>query len=141
MKIEESLKLFLNMSKVQTVLSRRFEGQLGGLGSSEFVILFHLSLAPDENMRRIDLAEKIGLTASGITRLLLPMEKVGYVKKVANENDARSSLVSLAPGGKRKLTDALERANLFCDGIFGNLKGKDFKTVAKLMLDLGGSVK
>ena len=129
-----------NMSKVQTVLSRRFEGQLGGLGSSEFVILFHLSQAQDESMRRIDLADKIGLTASGITRLLLPMEKVGYIKKVANENDARSSLVVLATGGKRKLNDAIERANLFCDETF-KLKSDALKTLSKLMTDLGGSVK
>jgi DNA-binding MarR family transcriptional regulator len=141
MKISNNLKLFLNFSKVQTVLSRRFEGQLGGLGSSEFVILFHLSQAPDENMRRIDLADKVGLTASGITRLLFPMEKIGLVKKVANERDARSSLVVLAPGGKRKLSEAMERANLFCDDIFASLKDKDLKTVSKLMTDLGGSAK
>ena len=141
MKIGNTLKLFINLSKVQTVLYRRFEGQLGGLGSSEFVILFHLSQAPGETMRRVDLADKIGLTASGVTRLLLPMEKIGLVKKVANERDARSSLVVLAPGGKRKLSEAMERAELFCDDTFKSLKAGDLKSLSKLMIDLGGSVK
>lgn len=139
--ISASLKLFLNLSKVQTVLSRRFEGSLGGLGSSEFIILFHLSQAPNETLRRVDMAEKIGLTPSGVTRLLLPMEKIGLIKKVANKRDARSSLVMLAPGGKRKLSEAIERAELFCEDIFKTRQSDAVKSLSKLMVELGGSIK
>jgi DNA-binding MarR family transcriptional regulator len=139
--INDSLKFLLNLLKVQTVQSRRFERQLGGLGTSEFIILFHLSQAPHETLMRMDLAEIVGLTPSGITRLLLPMEKIGLIKKVANERDARSSLVVLAPGGKTKLTEAIERAEHFCDELLRSQSKAELKGFSKLLIDLGGSIK
>lgn len=105
-----SLQFFLNLATVQSVMSRRFDGKLGSLGLTEFLILFHLAHAQGEKMRRIDLAESIGLTASGVTRLLAPMEKIGLVQREANAQDARVSLVTLAKGGRRALEDALENA-------------------------------
>ena len=47
-------------------------------------------------MRRIDLAERIGLSASGVTRLVNPMEKNHLVEKEINPRDARVSLVHLS---------------------------------------------
>ena len=60
--ISKELDFFLNISKLQAVLSRNFEGRLGGLGYSEFIVLYHLSQAKEEKLRRIDLANKVGLT-------------------------------------------------------------------------------
>ena len=57
-------------------------------------------------MRRIDLAQKLGLTASGITRLVAPMEKIGLVEKEANPRDARVSLVKITKAGETILADA-----------------------------------
>ncbi len=57
--------------------------------------------AADEAMRRIDLAESVGLSASGVTRLLLPMQKIGLVQKEQNPRDARVSLVKLTETGKQ----------------------------------------
>lgn len=72
-------------------------------------------------MRRIDLASSIGLTASGITRLVSPMEKIGLVQKERNERDARVSLVKITPAGETILGDATttlrESANRLLDGI------------------------
>jgi DNA-binding MarR family transcriptional regulator len=110
MTITPSLQFFLHLAKVHAVAARRFDSGLGGLGFSDFLILHHLSLASGEKMRRVDLADKIGLTASGITRLLAPMEKVGYIRREAEAQDARVSYVVLAPGGKRYLGEALEDA-------------------------------
>ena len=106
---------YLNLAKAQSALSRRFDAGLGGLGFSEFAILYHLSQAENSSMRRGDLAEKVGLTASGITRLLAPMEKVGLVKREVNKNDARVSCVILAAGGKRRLEEAVERAEMLAE--------------------------
>lgn len=116
--ISTSLELLLKLTKVQIELTRRLDASLNGLSLSEFAILYQLSQAEDQKMRRIDLAEKVGLTASGITRLLLPMEKVGLIKKEINEHDARSSFVLLAKGGKEMLKEGIERAELFCENKF-----------------------
>ena len=111
--ISPALNFFLQLAKVQAVMSRRFDGRLGGgLGFNDFMILYHLSQAEDEKLRRVDLAEKIGLTASGVTRLLAPMEKIGLIRREAHAQDARVSYVMLAPGGKRLLGERLEKAEM-----------------------------
>ncbi|HYC82923.1 MAG TPA: winged helix-turn-helix domain-containing protein, partial [Candidatus Paceibacterota bacterium] len=77
------LQFFIHLAKAKTVLARRFDNRLSfnGLGFSDFAILCQLQEAEDGKMRRTDLAERVGLTASGITRLLLPLEKIGVVKR------------------------------------------------------------
>lgn len=115
--IPRDVKFFIDLSKIEAVMSRRFDNALGGLGWNEFIILYHLSQAEEGSLRRIDLAEKIGLTASGVTRILFPMEKVGYVKRQANRNDARSSLVLIAPGGAERFREAIERAEFLVDDL------------------------
>ena len=60
-------------------------------------------------MRRIDLAEELGMTPSGITRSLLPMEKIGLVYREPNLQDARSSYVGITESGSRLLHEAQTR--------------------------------
>ena len=111
------VEFFLALAKTQAILARRFDSGLGGLGLTEFMILYYLSVAPEEQLRRVDLADKVGLTPSGITRLLAPMEKIGLGIRVAYAEDARVSQVMLAPGGKRKLEEGMERAEILADDI------------------------
>ncbi len=117
MSLSPTLSFFVSLSRIETVLSRKFDAKLGGLGWSDFLILSALSNADDQRMRRVDLADTIGLTASGITRLLLPMEKVGLVRREAHDGDARVSYVAIAPGGAARLSEAIERAELYCSDI------------------------
>jgi len=138
--INSSIKFCLNVAKFQTELTRRLDARLNGLGFSEFIILYHLSQADDYKMRRIDLAEKIGLTASGITRLLLPMEKIGLIKKEANEHDARVSYVVLASGGKIKLEEGLERMEIFCEDIIPANKIKKVEELSELLVELDKNI-
>lgn len=141
-KYSDSLNLLINLAKFQTVMTRRLDAALGGLALNEFIILSELARA-DGKLRRIDLAERIGLTASGVTRLLLPMEKIGLVKKEVNKEDARSSFVILAAGGKRTLEEAVDRAEQFCEEIFpigdsGSLE--DFSRFLKRLAGINSAV-
>ncbi len=77
-----------------------------GLGLSDYFVLNQLYVAPTQTMRRHDLAELVGLSPSGITRLLLPLEKIGLVEKETNPRDARVSLVILSAAGKQLYEDA-----------------------------------
>ncbi|MDZ7871614.1 MAG: MarR family transcriptional regulator [Rheinheimera sp.] len=55
-----------------------------------------IELGTLQTRRRSDLVELVGLSPSGITRLLLPLEKIGRVEKERNPRDARVSLVILS---------------------------------------------
>lgn len=139
-KISPSLRFFLTLAKIQTVVSRKFDSRLNGLGLNEFIILYNLSLSPDERLRRIDLAEKVGLTASGVTRILLPMEKIGLIKRETDSQDARVSYVLLAPGGKSKLKEGLERAELLSEEAVPVEKISEIKKAAELLDALGKNI-
>jgi DNA-binding MarR family transcriptional regulator len=101
------------------------------------MILYHLSQAPGEKLRRVDLAEKVGITASGITRMLLPMEKIGLVQREVSEQDARVSYVLLAPGGKRLLTESLESVEVLSQDILSTAKAKKIEELSKILTELG----
>jgi DNA-binding MarR family transcriptional regulator len=127
----------LEFAKTQAVLSRRFDSGLGGIGLSEFTILYTLSIAAGEKMRRIDLANAVGLTASGVTRQLLPMEKIGLVKSGEPDADARARYVMIARGGKVKLQEAIERMDVLLDEIMPTKQVKQIKDVCTFVSELG----
>jgi DNA-binding MarR family transcriptional regulator len=103
-----SSNLVMDIINLQSRVQRRMSSALTphGIGLTEYLVLYQLSLAPNQSMRRIDLAERIGLTPSGITRLLNPMQKIGLIAKQTNPRDARVSLVALTSAGKRIYEEA-----------------------------------
>ena len=60
-----------------------------GLTINDYEVLLRLARAPDRRMRRVDLAEEVLLTASGITRLLDGLEKAGSVERGTCDSDRR----------------------------------------------------
>jgi len=137
-KIDSGVKFFINLGKTQTILANRFDKGLGGLGFNEFLILFHLEQADKQQMRRVDLAEKIGMTASGVTRLLLPMEKVHLLKSGPIADDARARFVTATPAGKQKFTEALERLEFLAEDIIPAGKIKELNVLSDLLVEVGG---
>jgi DNA-binding MarR family transcriptional regulator len=77
-----------------------------GLTLSDYEVLLRLASAEDGMMRRVDLAESVLLTASGITRLLDGLERAGYVEKASCASDARVSYAKLTDEGRALLVDA-----------------------------------
>jgi DNA-binding MarR family transcriptional regulator len=73
---------------------------------SDYEVLLHLSHAEHAMMRRVDLAESVVLTASGITRLLDGLERSGLVEKASCSADARVSYAKLTDAGRRRLAEA-----------------------------------
>lgn len=131
--LSKQLKFFLNMASVHSKIARSFDVGLGnGIGFNDFIILYHLQQAPEQKMRRIDLAEAVSLSASGITRLLLPMEKIGLVKREESKFDARVSFVKLAPGGKRLLEEAVERAEMKSEELLSSTDIKEMKDLSEI---------
>ncbi len=104
-----SMELVMTLTSLQSKMQKRMESQLSmhGISFTEFMVMYQLSIAPSKTMRRIELAENVGLSASGVTRLLAPMVKIHLVQKEANPRDARYSLVKLAKTGEQLFNDAL----------------------------------
>lgn len=141
--VNPALKFFLNLTMTQALIARRFDSRLSvhSISLNDFMILFHLSRAPEEKLRRIDLAEKIGLSASAVTRMLAPMEKIGLVKREANARDARVSFVKLAKGGRRILQEAMDSAEMAAYELYPKEKEQNLEEATNVLIELGGSIR
>jgi len=128
--IQQKMAFMINLWTINTITSKKIDGCLGsihGIGFTEYMVLFHLSNAHNTTMRRIDLANKLGLSASGVTRLVSPMEKIGLVKKSANPRDARVSLVKLTASSVTVLRDATASLKEISKQILHDINEKNLK--------------
>jgi len=90
-------------------VEKRLDHSLGavrGISLAEYRLLRALGDAPKAQASRVDLANAVGLTASGVTRALRPMEKLGIVSTVKSKRDARLAIAALTPAGRELLNDA-----------------------------------
>lgn len=133
-KIGNKLKFLMLLAKTEAIIARKFSGQ--GLGFADLSVLYAISQAPDGKIRRIDLAESVGLTASGVTRLLLPLEKTGFIKREAHLRDGRVSYVALTKSGKEIFTDALRWAEEKCDDIIPDAQTKKLEQATEFISSL-----
>ncbi|NVK56609.1 MAG: MarR family transcriptional regulator [Alteromonadaceae bacterium] len=104
-----------------------------GIGLTEYMVLQSLMLAPNQALRRVDIAESLARTASGITRILLPLEKIGLVSKDVNERDARVSLVKITPSGKTLFENATTTVNAKSASLLKNLDTKQADSLLALL--------
>ena len=119
---------------LNTKLQKGVEGQLSihGISFTEFMIMHQLMQAPNHTLRRIELADQISITASGVTRVLVPMEKIKLVEKQANPRDARVSLVKLTEVGERIYSEALVSFEHSAEGLMSNVSPGQLDEMLKL---------
>ncbi|MGH1374340.1 MAG: MarR family winged helix-turn-helix transcriptional regulator [Cellvibrionaceae bacterium] len=118
------------------IFSKQLDNSLGaihGIGLTEYMVLLNLSQAPNKELRRIDIAEALARTASGITRMLMPMEKIGLVAKASSARDARVSLVKLTAAGERLFVDATITLEEKSKKLLKNLDGKNATHLLSLL--------
>ncbi|MGH2980328.1 MAG: MarR family winged helix-turn-helix transcriptional regulator [Solirubrobacterales bacterium] len=77
-----------------------------GLTVNDYEALLLLSRSGPTGMRRVDLADSLQLTASGVTRLLEGLERHGLVAKALCATDGRVTYAVLTKAGREKLAAA-----------------------------------
>jgi DNA-binding MarR family transcriptional regulator len=100
---------WVGLLRAHATTTRRFNAELvaeHGLTLNDYEVLLHLSRADGKRLRRVDLAERVLLTPSGITRLLEGLEREGYVERASCESDARVTYAQLTGDGEAKLRSA-----------------------------------
>ena len=128
----------LRLARAHAVLMRRFDNALGnhhGISFGDFQLLNHLANAPGGRLRRVDLAERVGLTASGVTRSLLPLEKIGLVTRQPDPRDARVGFAAITPTGHEMVDNATAVVDLVSREA---VRGIDPGQVALMSTILGG---
>jgi DNA-binding MarR family transcriptional regulator len=122
------VQAFIHFVRAHAAVVRRLDRELvenHGLTINDYEVLFRLSRATGCMMRRVDLAQQVLLTPSGITRLLEGLQRCGYVEKASCESDARVVYAKLTDAGHEKLTDATEDHVAAIRALFGERLSND----------------
>jgi DNA-binding MarR family transcriptional regulator len=130
-----ALEELLGIRRAVAVWESRADAELGashGLGLSDFAALHHLAEAKEGRLRRVDLARRLALTPSGVTRLLGPLERRGIVARQEDGNDARATYAVLTRSGKTLMKDAAVTLGALAESILGSLDARDRAAFAKL---------
>ena len=77
-----------------------------GLTFGDYEVLVQLSEAEDRQLRMCDLAERLGLSPSGLTRRLDGLVKARYVARMPSTLDRRVMLATLTRPGLRAMQGA-----------------------------------
>ena len=122
------------------ILTRELSASLvaqHGLTINDYGCLLLLSRAGEEGMRRIDLANELRLSPSGITRLLDRLVDQGLVGKGACKEDARVSYAILTDAGLAKIKDAWpEHVDAVERRVSAVLSDEEIKTLHELLARL-----
>ena len=115
-----SLDILFDLALARTLIAREVDGPLSqhGISLADLAILRELRRAPGGKLRRSELAQRLGVTPSGVARQLSPLERIGLVDRESHDRDARLALVVLTPAGTRVVNEALETAEHAADGAF-----------------------
>ena len=127
--MNRKFEFILGLSSTYTKIFKMMDRCLSvhGISFSEYLVMYELSKMTNQSMRRIDLAENTAMSASGITRLLNPMEKLNIVEKEQNARDARVSLVKLTDAGFELFTNATQSVFQSTDIFLEALGEKDIE--------------
>jgi DNA-binding MarR family transcriptional regulator len=102
------VEVFVRLLRGHAAVTRAMNAQLvadHGLTINDYEALLQLARADERRMRRVDLAERLLLTASGVTRLLDGLEQAGYVDRDSCASDRRVTYAVLTDAGLAKLRE------------------------------------
>ena len=95
--------------RAHATVTRRLEAELlaeHDLPLASYDVLVQLSEAPQQALRMTELAERVLLSRSGLTRLVDRLERDGLVARRSCPSDARGTLAVLTGAGLERLRHA-----------------------------------
>lgn len=106
---DEQIGTWRALVAVHARLSVQLEADLvaeHGIPLIEYEVLVQLLDAPDQRLRMTELADRVVLSRSGITRLVDRMEREGLVERAVCDEDGRGTYAVLTEGGTARLRQA-----------------------------------
>jgi DNA-binding MarR family transcriptional regulator len=106
-----ALAAWKSFLRAHAVLIRALERELlavRGLPLAEYDVLVQLAEVPEGRLRMAQLADRVLLSRSGLTRLVERMEASGLVRREVCPSDARGSFATLTEEGRRRLVSSAE---------------------------------
>ncbi|TMR95523.1 MarR family winged helix-turn-helix transcriptional regulator [Nonomuraea basaltis] len=105
----EELAVWRMLQRAQVRITRRLEAELlvaHDLPLASYDVLMQLAEAPERRLRMNDLADRVLLSRSGLTRLIDRLQRDGLVSREACADDARGLFAVLTEAGGARLAEA-----------------------------------
>jgi DNA-binding MarR family transcriptional regulator len=132
-----ALSTVLQLAYARTVVVRDVDASLEGhhgLGLNDLSLLLELNSDPNGRLRRLDLAERLGITPSGVARQLAPLERRGLVGRESHPDDARLAIVVLTAAGARIVVDVIPTAEEAASRVLAKLWNDEEQQRASALL-------
>jgi len=113
------LRLLVAATEFQARLSGEFAA-VHGLSLNEFLLLLHLERSAAKRLSRVELSRRMHVSASTVTRMASPMEKVGLLARESHKRDARLAFVVITEAGRAKLGEARVTFAKHAEGFFAD---------------------
>ncbi len=108
-RIDPRLAPWIAFIRAHAAVSRTLAAELEAeqsLSLADYDALVQLTVADDRRLRMNELADRLLLTRSGVSRLVDRLVDDGYVERLACPTDARGAFAVLTEAGLRRLRDA-----------------------------------
>ncbi|MFC4122390.1 MarR family winged helix-turn-helix transcriptional regulator [Nonomuraea zeae] len=105
----EELAVWRMLQRAQVRIARHLEAELlvaHDLPLASYEVLMQLAEAPERRLRMNDLAGRVLLSRSGLTRLIDRLQRDGLVARQACADDARGLFAVLTDAGAARLAEA-----------------------------------
>jgi DNA-binding MarR family transcriptional regulator len=106
---DDEMAAWRGMVEVRAQIDTELEADLmgkHGITLGEYAVLGVLSEVPEERLRMCDLAARLHLSPSGLTRRLDRLVGQGLVARRPSDEDRRATLAVLTPAGRSRLEAA-----------------------------------
>jgi DNA-binding MarR family transcriptional regulator len=106
---ERELRAWRGMLKVHAAVTHALDAQLRsahGLSAPGYEVLMLLAEAEGERLRMADLADRVLLSRSGLTRVIDRLVDLGFVERRPCPDDRRGAFAQLTHAGREKLQAA-----------------------------------
>jgi DNA-binding MarR family transcriptional regulator len=105
-----------------------------------FDVLIHLADVPGMRLRQRDLRDRLLLSESGVSRLLVRMARADLIARTPADDDRRGVEVELTDRGRVALSDAIEShlqlvASLFTNRLTNTDRGALNRVLSKLLVN------
>ncbi|MCW2886674.1 MAG: hypothetical protein QOE54_1350 [Streptosporangiaceae bacterium] len=105
----EEVSVWRTLLRVQAQVSRQLQNDLlteHDLALGSYDVLLHLARSEDGRLRMNDLADRVLLSRSGLTRLVDRLQREGLVERESCSSDARGLFAVLTPAGRERVLTA-----------------------------------
>jgi DNA-binding MarR family transcriptional regulator len=146
---EDQLTAWRCFLQAHAVVIRRLEADLLSehqLPLASYDVLVQLAEAGGRSLRMIELADRVLLSRSGLSRLVDRLVREGLVERAPCLEDARGTLAVLTPAGLQRLRDAsVTHLRGVHDHVTSRLEDTELAELARLLTKLtppaGGSAR